>query len=39
MEKNPKHCETGVKRDGTGGEPCKYEELLQVLKEAEAEQK
>ena len=39
MEKNPKHCETGVKRDGSGGEPCKYEELLQVLREAEEEHK
>ena len=39
MEKNPKHCETGVKRDGTGGEPCKYEELLQILKESEEEYK
>jgi len=32
-ENNPKHCETGVKRDGTGGKPCRYEELLQLLRE------
>lgn len=35
MEKNPKHRETGADRDGNGGKPCRYEELLQLLKEEE----
>lgn len=30
---NPKHRETGADRNGNGGEPCRYEELLQLLKE------
>ena len=35
---NPKHWDTGVKRDGTGGEQCRYEKLLQVLEDAEKEE-
>jgi len=30
-EGNPKHRETGADQDGNGGEPCRYEELLQLL--------
>lgn len=37
-EGNPKHWDIGVKRDGTGGEQCKYEKLLQVLEDAEKEE-
>lgn len=36
-ENNPKHIDTGVKRDGTGGEQCRYEKLLQILEDAEKE--
>ncbi len=32
-ENNPKHCETGADRDGNGGEPCRYSELLTILAE------
>lgn len=34
-EGNPKHWDIGVKRDGSGGEQCKVEKLLQVLEDAE----
>lgn len=34
---NPKHWDIGVKRDGTGGEQCEVEKLLQKLEDAEKE--
>jgi len=34
-ENNPKHSDIGVKRDGTGGEQCEVEKLLQILEDAE----
>lgn len=37
-ENNPKHRETGADRDGNGGEPCRYEELLQVLEDIQKEE-
>jgi len=34
-EGNAKHCKPGTKRDGTGGEPCRVEDLFHILKELE----
>ena len=34
-EGNPKHWDIGVKRDGSGGEQCIVEILLQILEDAE----